>query len=144
MNQKLAYVNAYIFILWLTEHFLPRKGLGKALLIVDGSTSHYITEVLELAESNNKITRLQFGKLFTDAWSEAAAIDNPVSSFRATRIFPYNPQAIPKHVYSLSDAAKSSIDQPPDPPKLFNVVTEPMVEHLPDPRPSTPEPQPGP
>lgn len=148
MNQKSAYVNSDIFLLWLKDHFLPRKGVGKALLIVDGHTSHCSAEVLELAERNDiillclpshtthylqpldrgvfkslksafnkachlfmktnpsrKITRLQFGKLLAEAWTKAATNDNAVSSFRATGIFPYNPEAVPEHAYHVSDAS---------------------------------------
>ncbi|KAL3267946.1 hypothetical protein HHI36_007083, partial [Cryptolaemus montrouzieri] len=53
-----AYENADIYILWLREHFLPRKGLGKALLIVDGNT-YCSAEVLELAESYDYTTDSQ-------------------------------------------------------------------------------------
>lgn len=148
MNQKSAYVNSDIFLLWLKDHFLPRKGVGKALLIVDGHTSHCSAEVLQLAERNDiillclpshtthylqpldrgvfkslksafnkacylfmktnpsrKITRLQFGRLLAEAWTKAATNDNAVSSFRATGIFPYNPEAVPEHAYHVSDAA---------------------------------------
>ncbi|KAL3279716.1 hypothetical protein HHI36_017225, partial [Cryptolaemus montrouzieri] len=85
--------------------------------------------------------------LLADTWSKAATIDNPFTSFRATGIFSYNSEAILEHAYSVSDAAKSFIGiapQRPHPQKFSNVVTLPMAEHLPNARPTTPEPQPGP
>lgn len=40
MCEKSAYVNSEIFIKWLKEQFVPRKPVGRVLLILDGHTSH--------------------------------------------------------------------------------------------------------
>lgn len=56
MSQKSAYVNTEFFFNWLKEHFMPRKPLGKVLLILDGHTSHCnLCEMLEFAQENGII-----------------------------------------------------------------------------------------
>ncbi|KAI4463339.1 hypothetical protein MML48_4g00000394 [Holotrichia oblita] len=55
MAQKSVYVTATIFLNWFTKHFLPRKDEGKALLILDGHSSHSSSVVLETAEAANVI-----------------------------------------------------------------------------------------
>lgn len=56
MSQKSAYINKTIFLQWMREHFVPRKPLGKVLLILDGHASHVNSvEMLEFAESNDII-----------------------------------------------------------------------------------------
>ncbi|KAB0803136.1 hypothetical protein PPYR_00106 [Photinus pyralis] len=56
MSQKSAYVNTEIFFNWLKEHFLPRKPMGKVLLILDGHTSHCnLCEMLEFADEHGII-----------------------------------------------------------------------------------------
>jgi hypothetical protein len=53
MNEKSGYVNSTIFMLWLKEHFLPRKPTGKIVLLLDGHTSHCTDpDMLELAQEN--------------------------------------------------------------------------------------------
>ncbi|KAL3279150.1 hypothetical protein HHI36_016664 [Cryptolaemus montrouzieri] len=108
------------------------RGVFKSLKSALNKACHFYMKT----NPTRKITKQQFGKLLAVAWSEAATIDNAVSSLRATGILPYNLEAIPEHAYSVFDAAKSSIGTVPPPPdssKLSNVVTEPMAEHLPDP-----------
>ena len=51
------------------------------------------------------ITRYQAGYLIGKAWNKAASVGNGVSGFKATGIFPLNPEAIPEHFYSISDAS---------------------------------------
>lgn len=56
MSEKSAYVNANIFLRWLKDQFVPRKPLGKTLLILDGHASHCNSiEMLEYAEQNDII-----------------------------------------------------------------------------------------
>lgn len=56
MSKKSAYVNGEIFLDWLQTQFLPRKPLGKVLLILDGHTSHTTNlDFLEFSEENNII-----------------------------------------------------------------------------------------
>ncbi|KAK9688573.1 DDE superfamily endonuclease [Popillia japonica] len=40
MSQKSAYVTTEIFLLWLRNHFAPRKPEGTGVLILDGHSSH--------------------------------------------------------------------------------------------------------
>lgn len=55
MNKQSSYINSDLFLRWIKEHFLPRKGPGKALLILDGHTSHCSVEMLELADQNDVV-----------------------------------------------------------------------------------------
>lgn len=147
MSQKSAYVTATIFLGWFKNHFLPRKGEGKTLLILDGHASHCsCVELLETAEANNvvllclpphtthclqpldraffkslktfyyqacrewmqshpgrKLGQLQFGELLTKSWGKSATAGNATSGFRATGIFPWNPDSVPDHAYTVSD-----------------------------------------
>lgn len=51
-----------------------------------------------------RITRLQVGKIIGAAWGKAASVETGVSAFRATGIFPLNPDAIPEHFFAISDS----------------------------------------
>ncbi|KAI4468034.1 hypothetical protein MML48_2g00008991 [Holotrichia oblita] len=55
MNQRSSYMNSDLFLCWLKNHFTPRKGVGKFILILDGHVSHCSMEGLEFAEQNNII-----------------------------------------------------------------------------------------
>ncbi|CAH2091298.1 unnamed protein product [Euphydryas editha] len=56
MNQKSSYINSDLFYKWFTEHFLPKKGTGKALLLLDGHGSHSNSiGLLEAAAANDVI-----------------------------------------------------------------------------------------
>lgn len=147
MSQKSAYVTATIFLNWFKNHFLPRKGEGKTLLILDGHASHCsCVELLEAAEANHvillclpphtthylqpldraffkslksfyyqacrewmqshpgrKLGRLQFGELLTKSWGKSATAGNAMSGFRSTGIFPWNPDSVPDHAYTVAD-----------------------------------------
>jgi hypothetical protein len=52
-----------------------------------------------------KATRLQFGKLLTAAWNQAATIGNGSTGFSACGIYPCDPQKIPDHAFAISDGA---------------------------------------
>ncbi|KAJ8890853.1 hypothetical protein PR048_010362 [Dryococelus australis] len=49
------------------------------------------------------ITKLQYGMLFSQAWDKASSVENGVSGFRAYRLVPFNPGAIPESAFSPSD-----------------------------------------
>lgn len=52
MNPKSAYINSDIFLMWFKDVFLPRKALGRNILILDGHCSHVTSiRLLDLAES---------------------------------------------------------------------------------------------
>lgn len=56
MNRKSAYVNAELFHKWLKEHLVPKKPIGKIILILDGHSSHTnAIEMLQTAEENDII-----------------------------------------------------------------------------------------
>lgn len=46
-----------------------------------------------------KITRLQFGQLLNECWGKSATPENAVSAFKATGIYPFNPDAIPQYAF---------------------------------------------
>lgn len=46
-----------------------------------------------------KLGRLQFGELLGCSWNKAATVQNGVSGFRATGVFPFWPDAIPEYAY---------------------------------------------
>lgn len=56
MNVKSAYINGDLFFKWLKEIFLPRKPLGKVILLLDGHGSHCSSiEMLEFANNHDII-----------------------------------------------------------------------------------------
>ncbi|XP_048521408.1 MFS-type transporter clz9-like [Dendroctonus ponderosae] len=56
MRKKSAYIFEEIFIDWLTNHFIPRKPVGKTFLILDGHGSHMNSfGMLETAAGNDII-----------------------------------------------------------------------------------------
>lgn len=153
MNQKTSYINSDLFIKWFREYFIPRKGTGKALLILDGHASHCnAIELLNLASENDvqllclpshttqalqpldksffkplksyfsqeartwminhkdrKLNRHNVSALIGNAWVKAATVNNAVSGFRATGIFPYDASVIPDHFFAISDAASAGV-----------------------------------
>lgn len=50
-----------------------------------------------------KLGRLQFGELLAKSWGKSATTGNAVSGFKATGIFPWDPNCIPDHAYTVSD-----------------------------------------
>ncbi|KAJ8871399.1 hypothetical protein PR048_027716 [Dryococelus australis] len=49
--------------------------------------------------------KLQFRNLFTEAWTQAATPKNEMSGFKATGIFPFNPQVIPRTAFAPGDVS---------------------------------------
>jgi hypothetical protein len=49
--------------------------------------------------TGRKLKRVNFGKLLGQSWNRAATVENAVSTFRATGIVPFNPQAIPDYAF---------------------------------------------
>ncbi|GFY77842.1 hypothetical protein TNIN_468861 [Trichonephila inaurata madagascariensis] len=47
---------------------------------------------------------------FEDAWNKAATVRNSTSGFSTTGIYPYNPQEIPQHAFSISDGSSNDTD----------------------------------
>lgn len=48
---------------------------------------------------SNSITKLNFGKIFNEAWNKTATVGNAVKGFQCTGIFPLNPNIIPKEKF---------------------------------------------
>lgn len=54
MRKKSAYIDEYIFMDWLENHFIPRKNAGKCLLLLDGHGSHINSpDILQKAVDND-------------------------------------------------------------------------------------------
>lgn len=74
---------------------------------------HYYRKEARLWSTNHpgrKITRLQAGELIGKAWGKSASVQTGLSGFKATGIFPLNPEAIPDHFYSISDSFQNNSD----------------------------------
>lgn len=83
-----------------TQFLQPRdRGFFKAF------KSYYYTACNAFIRANPTlfINRLQFGELFGQACSKSATVQNAVSSFRATGIYPFRPDAIPDYGF-LNDS----------------------------------------
>ncbi|KAJ4436168.1 hypothetical protein ANN_18798, partial [Periplaneta americana] len=120
MAKKSAYVTSEIFMMWLREHFLPRKPAGKVLIILDGHSSHVSDiGILDFATANDIILlclpshtthylqpldRYNLG-IFWVKPGESCNHGNGMSGFRATGIFPFDPSAVPEHAFLLSGQA---------------------------------------
>ncbi|KAK9693555.1 hypothetical protein QE152_g34119 [Popillia japonica] len=72
---------------------------------------------------NRKLNRLQFGKLLGEAWGKSATVSNAVSGFRATGIWPYNPDKIPDHGFLTQPPNEDAI-HPRDEFEEQNGLTE--------------------
>lgn len=63
-----------------------------------------------LNHPSRRITRLQSGEIIGKAFGKSASVEIGLSGFRATGIFPLNPEAIPDHFYNISDEMVVSDD----------------------------------
>lgn len=70
------------------------------------------------ANPTRSINRLQFGKLLAEAWSKSATVENAVSSFRATGIYPFRPDAIPDYAFLNNDEATIPEVTEPEAPNI--------------------------
>lgn len=55
-----------------------------------------------------RITRLSFGALLNKAWGKAASAENAISGFRATGVYPFNPEAVLDYAFMQESAGASS------------------------------------
>jgi len=70
-----------------------------------------------------KLTRLQFGELLHETWSKSATPANAISGFKATGIYPFNPDAIPDYAFIDSDVTSTN-DTPVKP--MSPLLTVPL------------------
>jgi hypothetical protein len=55
-----------------------------------------------------KITRYQMGRLIGFAWNKADSVGVGVSAFESTGIYPFNPNTVPEHFFSISDTSETT------------------------------------
>ncbi|XP_011859495.1 PREDICTED: uncharacterized protein LOC105556986 [Vollenhovia emeryi] len=84
---------------------------------------HYWNEALDnyrRSHPGRSVSKYQFPVLFNQAWMKTSTAINAVSGFRATGIFPYNPNAIP----NVAFAPSSISDRPQQENSEINNVPE--------------------
>ena len=71
--------------------------------------NHYKWETNQWVVHNPKmlIKRLHAAMLISNAWGKSASVENCLSSFKATGIFPLNRNAIPDNFFNISDISQS-------------------------------------
>lgn len=52
---------------------------------------------------NHTINKTSFGLMFSKVWPKAASPNNIIAGFRATGIYPYDPNIIPDTAFTSSD-----------------------------------------
>ncbi|KAL7635492.1 UNVERIFIED_CONTAM: hypothetical protein RMT77_014561 [Armadillidium vulgare] len=74
---------------------------------------HWDSEVLTFMEQNpnKKLTKARFNSILSNVWSKSMTHNNIISGFRATGLYPLNPQAIPE-----TSVAPSLLTEAPAPP----------------------------
>lgn len=80
---------------------------------VNRSYEHYWDQEVPLyayQHSKQKLTKMRFNKIFTTVWYKCMTQNNIVNGFRATGLYPYDPNVIPEEAY-----APSMLTQLPDP-----------------------------
>lgn len=79
---------------------------------------HWDQEVLLYAyqHPDRKLTKQRFGKIFTKVWSKCMTQENITNGFRATGIYPYDPNAIPEEAYAPSALTQNTVEGLPDSP----------------------------
>uniref|UniRef100_A0A2A4JD70 HTH CENPB-type domain-containing protein n=1 Tax=Heliothis virescens TaxID=7102 RepID=A0A2A4JD70_HELVI len=65
---------------------------------------HWDAEVLLFLDQNRdkKLTKARFNTILRSVWSKCMTQDNILSGFRATGLYPFNPQAIPETAFAPS------------------------------------------
>lgn len=58
-----------------------------------------------IQSKNKKPLRVNISRLIGYAWGKVSTVANGTARFRTCGIYPYNPQAILKHFFSISDAS---------------------------------------
>lgn len=98
--------NNDIIILCLPSHTTQAlQPLDRSFFKPLKSFFHNEAKVWMNHHKNRTISRYQAGYLIGNAWEKAASVGNGASEFRASGIYPFNPQAIPDHFFSISDSA---------------------------------------
>ncbi|KAJ0180927.1 hypothetical protein K1T71_003012 [Dendrolimus kikuchii] len=68
------------------------------------------------ANADKKMTKATFNKIFSQVWPKCMTHSNIVNGFKATDLFPFNPEAIPEEAYApsiLTEIPYSSICEQP-------------------------------
>ncbi|KAK9711244.1 hypothetical protein QE152_g25573 [Popillia japonica] len=108
MNKKSAYINSGLFMKCYTTHGL--QPLDRSFF--KPFKTFYATELRPwiVANKERKITTYQAGKLIGAAWIRATSTVSAISGFKACGIFPYNPNAIPEHYYTVAETSYTSFE----------------------------------
>lgn len=69
-----------------------------------------VTNQMLTVSKTKTISRFQLGKIVGTAWGKVASVENGISAFRATGIFPLNANAIPDYFFKISDSAESQAE----------------------------------
>lgn len=95
---------------------------------------HWDAEVLSFMEQNpdKKLTKARFNIILSNVWSKCMTHNNITSGFKATGLYPLNPQAIPEIAFAPSLLTEA-------PPVSDEVDKENSQPHV-SPRPITPNP----
>lgn len=76
------------------------------------------------------ITRARFGEIFTPVWLKSMSAENILSGFRATGIWPFNPNAIPEAAFAPSVLTHRALPDnvlEKDVGKNSQIITEPVA-----------------
>lgn len=79
------------------------------------------------ANPNKKISRYNAGTLIRNAWIRATTPANALAGFRRSGIYPLNPNALPDSVFTISDIAHRS-DNDPDQPCVLHQTTTALLQ----------------
>lgn len=75
--------------------------------------TNYRRETNQWVVHNPKIPikRVHAAMLISNAWGKSASVENCLSGFKATGIFPLNRNAIPDHFFNISDISQSRLNR---------------------------------
>lgn len=59
-----------------------------------------------IMNKDKRLTRYDVSKLIGKAWGKAASVSNGIAALKSCGIYPYDPNAIPEHYFSLSDTLR--------------------------------------
>ncbi|KAJ8887277.1 hypothetical protein PR048_013492 [Dryococelus australis] len=87
---------------------------GETITVVACTNATGTNWVPHTIKGRRPLEKLQFGNLFTEAWTQAATPKNEMSRFRATGIFPFKPKVIQIQLLLLSDCHASNYPKHPE------------------------------